>query len=119
MSEIEKMDLESTNLVDERVERMRELFPEVFSEGGINFDKLRLELGDEVDAGDERYAFTWPGKRDAIRQSQTVSTATLRPCSRIRADEMVRTAASIPTTSTSRATTSRCSSSCSVPTTAR
>lgn len=80
MGEIEKMDLKSANLVDERIERMRELFPEVFSEGGIDFDKLRLELGDEVDDGDERYAFTWPGKRDAIRQSQTVSTATLRPC---------------------------------------
>lgn len=33
-----------------------------------------------VEDGDERYAFTWPGKKDAIRQSQTVSTATLRPC---------------------------------------
>ena len=80
MSEIEKMNLKSANLVDERIERMRELFPEVFSEGGIDFDKLRLELGDEVDDGDERYAFTWPGKKDAIRQSQTVSTASLRPC---------------------------------------
>lgn len=80
MSEIEKMDLETANLVDERIERMRELFPEVFSEGGIDFDRLRLELGDEVDDGDERYAFTWPGKKDAIRQSQTVSSATLRPC---------------------------------------
>lgn len=80
MSEIEKMDLESANLVDERLERMRELFPEVFSESGIDFEKLRLELGDEVDDSDERYAFTWPGKRNAIRQSQTVSTATLRPC---------------------------------------
>lgn len=80
MSEIEKMDLETANLVDERIERMRELFPEVFSEGGIDFDRLTLELGDEVDVGDERYAFTWPGKKDAIRQSQTVSSATLRPC---------------------------------------
>lgn len=80
MSEIKKMDLAPENLVDGRIERMRELFPEVFSEGGIDFDRLRLELGDEVDDGDERYAFTWPGKRNAIRQSQTVSTATLRPC---------------------------------------
>lgn len=80
MSEIETMNLESKDLVEERLEQMRELFPEVFSESGIDFEKLRLELGDEVDDGDERYAFTWPGKRDAIRQSQTVSTATLRPC---------------------------------------
>ncbi len=33
-----------------------------------------------MDEGQERYAFTWPGKADAIRQSQTPSTATLRPC---------------------------------------
>ena len=80
MSEIETMNLESKDLVEERLEQMRELFPEVFSESGIDFEKLRLELGDEVDDGDERYAFTWPGKQDAIRQSQTASTATLRPC---------------------------------------
>lgn len=80
MADIEKVDLASENLVDDRLDKLRELMPEVFSEGGIDFDKLRMELGDEVDEGQERYAFTWPGKADAIRQSQTVSTATLRPC---------------------------------------
>lgn len=80
MSEIQKMNLVSENLVDDRLDKLRKLMPEVFSESGIDFDKLRLELGDEVDEGQERYAFTWPGKADAIRQSQTVSTATLRPC---------------------------------------
>ncbi|MDM8301671.1 site-specific DNA-methyltransferase [Collinsella tanakaei] len=78
--ELEPINLESENLVSDRIDRIRELFPEVFSEGGIDFDKLKLELGGEVDDSDERYAFTWPGKRDAIRLSQTVSTATLRPC---------------------------------------
>ena len=80
MSEIQKMNLASDNLVDGRLDKLKELMPEVFTESGIDFDKLRLELGDEVDEGQERYAFTWPGKADAIRQSQTVSTATLRPC---------------------------------------
>ena len=76
------MDLESEDLVADRVERLKELFPEVATEGdgSIDFEKLRLILGDEVDEGDERYAFTWPGKADAIRQAQTTSTATLRPC---------------------------------------
>lgn len=45
----------------------------------IDFEKLRLILGDEVGEGQERYAFTWPGKADAIRQAQTPTTATLRP----------------------------------------
>jgi adenine specific DNA methylase mod len=80
MADIQKVDLESENLVDDRLNKLKELMPEVFTESGIDFDKLRLELGDDVDEGQERYAFTWPGKTDAIRQSQTVSTATLRPC---------------------------------------
>ena len=80
MAKIEKMSLESEDLVEDRLARLKELMPEVFTESGIDFDKLRLELGDEVDEGQERYAFTWPGKMDAIRQSQTPSTATLRPC---------------------------------------
>lgn len=80
MADIEKIDLNSENLVDDRIAKLRELMPECFSESGIDFEKLRLELGDEVNEGQERYAFTWPGKMDAIRQSQTKSTATLRPC---------------------------------------
>ena len=80
MSEIKKMGLESEDLVEDRLMRLRELMPEVFGESGIDFDKLKLLLGEEVDEEQERYAFTWPGKKDAIRQSQTPSTATLRPC---------------------------------------
>lgn len=79
MDEITKLDLDSEDLVDDRLQQMKALMPEAFSEGGIDFDKMRLLLGDEVDEGDERYAFTWPGKADAIRQSQTSTTATLRP----------------------------------------
>lgn len=98
MADIKKMDLASEDLVTDRIEQLKRLFPEIVTERGlgerererervngsgshcIDFDKLRLLLGDEVDEGQERYAFTWPGKADAIRQSQTVSTATLRPC---------------------------------------
>ena len=80
MAQFEKMELTSADLVAERIEQIKQLLPEVATEGGIDFDKLRLVLGDEVDEGTERYAFTWPGKTDAIRQSQTPSTATLRPC---------------------------------------
>ncbi len=78
-NDIKKVDLESEDLVDDWLRQLKKLVPEAFSESGIDFDKLRLLLGDEVDEGDERYAFTWPGKADAIRQSQTSTTATLRP----------------------------------------
>ncbi|PNV67182.1 site-specific DNA-methyltransferase [Enteroscipio rubneri] len=82
MEEIKAMDLESKDLVAERIEQMKALFPEIATEGdgSIDFEKLRLVLGDEVEDSDERYSFTWPGKQEAIRQAQTTSAATLRPC---------------------------------------
>ena len=85
MEEIKAMDLESKDLVAERIEQMKALFPEIATEGdgSIDFEKLRLVLGDEVEDSDERYSFTWPGKQEAIRQAQTTSAATLRPLSLI------------------------------------
>lgn len=81
MTSIEPMNLESEDLVADRIEQLKQLFPEIITEGegSVDFEKLRLIMGDEVNEDDERYVFTWPGKRDAIRQSQTPSTATLRP----------------------------------------
>ena len=80
MSDFEKLELESVDLVAERVATLKYLFPEVVADNAVDFDKLRLILGDEVDDGDERYAFTWPGKAASIRQSQMTTNATLRPC---------------------------------------
>ena len=81
-NEIQPLTRESENLVAERIGQLCELFPEIAPEGSeyIDFDMLRLVLGDNIDEGKERYAFTWPGKANAVRQSQSVSTATLRPC---------------------------------------
>lgn len=81
MAELPKVDLESKDLVAERIEQMKVLFPEIVTEGdgSIDFEKLQLILGNEIELSDERYSFIWPGKSDAIRLSQTPTTATLRP----------------------------------------
>lgn len=81
MVELPKVDLESKDLVAERIEQLKELFPEIATEGNgsIDFERLRLILGDVIADDDERYTFMWPGKTDAIRQSQAVTTSTLRP----------------------------------------
>ena len=76
----ERVNRTSPDLLQESVRRLRELFPEVVSEGKVDFDKLRSVLGDEVDGRPERYSFSWAGKRDAIRLLQTPSRATLVPC---------------------------------------
>jgi adenine-specific DNA-methyltransferase len=73
------MRLETSDIASERVAALRELLPEVFSEGKIDFEKLRLALGDKVETGRERYGLTWAGKADAMRAVQVPSTATLVP----------------------------------------
>lgn len=62
-----------------RIDTLREGFPEVFTEGKIDFEKLRKVLGDEVVAGRERYGLSWAGKSEAVRNIQTPSVATLVP----------------------------------------
>ena len=46
----------------------------------VDFDKLRLLLGDNVAQGDERYDFTWVGKRAALQEAAKPIRKTLRPC---------------------------------------
>jgi adenine-specific DNA-methyltransferase len=76
---IEKLDGKSMDIVSDNIEKLRELFPEVFSEGKIDFKKLEEELGQIIDPDTERYNFTWAGKTEAKRIAQTPSTGTLRP----------------------------------------
>jgi len=70
----------SADLLAAQIVRLKGLFPEAFTEGKVDWDKLRATLGDVVDDGPERYTFTWAGKRDAIRLLQTPTCATLVPC---------------------------------------
>ncbi len=70
----------SINLINKNISKLKELFPEVITEDKIDFEKLKLILGEDVENDNERYSFTWPGKTQAIKESQKQSTGTLRPC---------------------------------------
>lgn len=61
------------------VECLREAAPHLFSEGRIDFDKLKELLGGQVEQGTERYGLSWAGKSEAFRNVQTPSVATLLP----------------------------------------
>jgi adenine-specific DNA-methyltransferase len=76
----EPVQKETANLAEEQLARLKELFPGAFTEGKMDFDKLRSTLGDLMDDSPERYTFTWAGKRDTIRLLQTPTRATLIPC---------------------------------------
>ena len=79
--EPEKLDLRSHDIAEDKQQALLRLFPEIRTEGGkLDFERLKLALGESVDVGKERYGMTWPGKADCFKTIQMPSLATLRPC---------------------------------------
>lgn len=77
---IPEMDSKSMDIVADNISKLKELFPEAFIEGKVDFDVLKEVLGEYIDGREERYSFTWNGKSKARMLAQTPSTGTLRPC---------------------------------------
>lgn len=80
MEQPAKMDLTSMNISEDKREQLRQLFPEVFTEKAVDFEKLKLVLGEMIDTGKERYGLNWAGKADCFKIIQQPSVGTLKPC---------------------------------------
>jgi adenine-specific DNA-methyltransferase len=74
------MEGESTNIINEQIEKLKQLFPEAVSEGKIDWEKLQATLGKEnIEFLNERYVLNWAGKSEAFKVLQQSTTATLKP----------------------------------------
>lgn len=71
---------QSLNIVSDNISKLKELFPEVLTEGKIDFKVLQDILGNEIEEEEEFYRFTWSGKSQSRREAHKPSTGTLRPC---------------------------------------
>jgi adenine-specific DNA-methyltransferase len=69
----------SSNLTAENISQLKTLFPEVVTEGKIDFDVLKTILGEEVDESEEKYKFTWHGKLASMQTAQQPTMKTLLP----------------------------------------
>jgi adenine-specific DNA-methyltransferase len=77
---IPKVDLKSKSITEEQKEKLRQLFPEVFTEDKIDWERLRLTLGADIDdEKKERFGLTWRGKAECFRIIQEPSIGTLKP----------------------------------------
>ena len=86
---MEKMKMESKDMLEQNVEIIAELFPNCITEAkdedgnlkkAVNFDMLRQMLSGNVNEGDEAYEFTWVGKKASIVEANKPIRKTLRPC---------------------------------------
>ena len=75
-----KLDMKSKDIINDNVKKIEYLFPNVFSEGKLDFEMLKQELSHVVvDEKKEKYQLTWPGKKEAILNSNSPISKTLRP----------------------------------------
>ena len=87
---MEALKMQSHDVIGSNTRKIAELFPNCVTERlgkdgkpelAIDFEKLQAELSNEIIAeGEERFQFTWPDKRNAVRLANTPTTMTLRPC---------------------------------------
>lgn len=73
------MDGKSLNITAEKKAQLKQLFPDVFSEDKIDWERLRLAFGEEVFVQGEHYELSWAGKAEARQEIQKQTTATLTP----------------------------------------
>ena len=74
------MNPQSPAITEEKLARLREILPEAFAEGKVDWEKLRVILGRDGEFKDERYHLNWAGKSGAYRALQSPTTTTLAPC---------------------------------------
>ena len=86
---MDKLKMETPDVTAENIEKIGALFPSAVTEmrgedgsikKGINFEMLKQLLSpDIVEEGDERYEFTWVGKKQAVAEAARPTNKTLRP----------------------------------------
>ena len=74
------MDGKSLDITEERLNKLKKILPDAFTEGKIDWEKLQATLGEDIEFKNERYVLNWAGKSDAFRVLQSPTTATLVPC---------------------------------------
>ncbi|RZB34707.1 MAG: adenine-specific DNA-methyltransferase [Desulfobacteraceae bacterium Eth-SRB1] len=73
------MDGKSLDIKQDKIEKLKEVMPEAFTEGIIDWEKLKATLGEDIEFKNERYVLNWAGKSDAFKVLQAPTTATLAP----------------------------------------
>lgn len=86
---MERMRMETLDIVGRNLERIEELFPTCITESvdengfvrkAIDFEVLRQMLSSDVATGEERYGLNWVGKKASMVEANRSIRKTLRPC---------------------------------------
>jgi len=73
------MDGKSLTPQEEKLQQLKEILPEAFAEGKVDWEKLKATLGEDINFANERYVLNWAGKSEAFKVLQAPTTKTLVP----------------------------------------
>lgn len=73
------MNGESLNIEQDNLAKLMQQFPNLFTEGKLDWEKLKATFSDDINFANERYVLNWAGKSDAFKVLQVPTTATLKP----------------------------------------
>lgn len=80
VEDIARVSGQSLDIEEVEREKLKSVFPQCFSEGKLDIDKLLNLCGEYIDEDFEKYKFEWKGKAECYRIAGKRSTGTLRPC---------------------------------------
>jgi len=73
------MDGSSPDIRQQNLDTLRVHFPNLFSEGELDLEKVKAAFSDEPYFHNERYTLNWAGKADAFKILRERTSATLKP----------------------------------------
>lgn len=73
------MDGQSLTPQEIKLQELKTIFPEVFTEDKVDWEKLKATLGEDISFSNERYVLNWAGKSDAFKVLQSPTSKTLVP----------------------------------------
>ncbi|MFW2590585.1 site-specific DNA-methyltransferase [Aliarcobacter butzleri] len=79
MLNLESLDIKNQKINElEKVEELKNIFPEIFEDGKLNIEKFKNILFDIKDEKTEHYSFNWNGKQDCYKIIKQKSNLTLK-----------------------------------------
>lgn len=79
MLHLESQDIQNQKIKElEKVEELKNIFPEIFEDGKLNIEKFKNILFDTKDEKTEHYSFNWNGKQDCYKIIKQKSNHTLK-----------------------------------------
>ena len=73
------MDGQSLDILFDKINKIKEILPEAFTENYIDWEKIKATLGENLNLSEEIYHLNWAGKSEVYLSVAAKNTLNLNP----------------------------------------